>query len=50
VAQAVLFLAGINLVLWWAMAGQLAWEAHLGGFVAGWVLGRLLDRPGVEET
>ena len=48
--QAVLFLAGINLILWWAMAGQLAWEAHLGGFIAGWVLGRLLDPPGVEEV
>ena len=25
----------LNVVLWWAMAGGLAWQAHLGGFVAG---------------
>jgi membrane associated rhomboid family serine protease len=35
VVRFVLFLAGLNLVLWWAMRGQLAWETHLGGFVAG---------------
>jgi len=34
------FLAGlvaVNLVLWVALSGLLAWEAHLGGFVAGWL-------------
>jgi membrane associated rhomboid family serine protease len=34
----------LNRVLWWAMKGQLAWQTHLGGFLAGaaaaWVLGR----------
>lgn len=25
----------LNFVLWWAMAGGLAWQAHLGGAVAG---------------
>lgn len=25
----------LNLVLWWAMAGQLAWQTHLGGFLVG---------------
>ncbi|HQU70312.1 MAG TPA: rhomboid family intramembrane serine protease [Albidovulum sp.] len=25
----------LNVVLWWAMAGGLAWQAHLGGAVAG---------------
>jgi rhomboid protease GluP len=35
VIRFVLFLAALNLVLWWAMRGQLAWETHLGGFVAG---------------
>ena len=25
----------LNLVLWWAMAGGLAWQAHLGGALAG---------------
>ncbi len=28
-------IALLNLALWWAMAGTLAWQAHLGGFVAG---------------
>jgi membrane associated rhomboid family serine protease len=28
-------LATINLVMWFALSGLLAWEAHLGGFVAG---------------
>ena len=46
VAQAVLLLAGLNLVLWWAMSGWLAWETHLGGFVAGWIAALLIDpRP-----
>lgn len=46
VARAALLLIGLNLVLWWAMAGQLAWETHLGGFVAGWVAALLIDpRP-----
>lgn len=35
VVRFVLFLAGLNLVLWWAMRGQLAWQTHLGGFLAG---------------
>lgn len=46
VGRAVLFLVALNLVLWWAMDGQLAWETHLGGFVAGWVVALLIDpRP-----
>lgn len=43
VMQAVLLLIGLNLILWWAMEGQLAWETHLGGFVTGWVAAMLLD-------
>ncbi|WP_109566116.1 rhomboid family intramembrane serine protease [Jannaschia seohaensis] len=35
VIVAALVLVGINLVMWWALKGQLAWQAHLGGFVAG---------------
>ncbi len=46
VATAVLGLVGLNLVLWWAMSGQLAWETHLGGFVTGWVVALLLDGRG----
>lgn len=43
VARAVLLLIGLNIVLWWAMGGQLAWETHLGGFVTGWVAAMLID-------
>lgn len=46
VAQAVVALIILNLVLWWAMSGQLAWETHLGGFIAGWIFALLIDpRP-----
>lgn len=46
VAQAVVLLIILNLVLWWAMSGQLAWETHLGGFFAGWIFALLIDpRP-----
>ncbi len=33
-----LILAALNLLQWWAEAGRLAWQAHLGGFLAGAVL------------
>lgn len=35
VIRIVVILALLNLVLWWAMNGLLAWETHLGGFLAG---------------
>jgi len=28
-------LALLNVILWLALSGLLAWEAHLGGFIAG---------------
>jgi len=34
--------AVLNLLLWWAMGGQLAWETHLGGFIAGWTAAAVL--------
>lgn len=37
----VLLLVVLNIVLWWAAAGQLAWQTHLGGGVAGFVVGAL---------
>lgn len=43
VLRAILGLAVLNLVLWWAMNGQLAWQTHLGGFVAGWIAALWLD-------
>lgn len=49
VGRAALMLALMNLVLWWAMNGQLAWETHLGGFLVGWVLALLIDPRGRPE-
>jgi len=33
----------INYVMYWALDGQLAWQTHLGGFLAGWILALLID-------
>jgi rhomboid protease GluP len=45
VFQAVVLLIVLNLIMWWWMGG-LAWQAHLGGFVSGWILAMLIDpRP-----
>lgn len=49
VARVVLLLVGLNLVLWWAMNGQLAWQAHLGGFLVGWIAAFLIDPRPIEK-
>jgi membrane associated rhomboid family serine protease len=36
--RAIAFLIVYNLVFWVLLSGNLAWETHLGGFVAGWLL------------
>lgn len=46
VARAVLFLIFLNIALYYAMDQLLAWETHLGGFVAGWVMALLIDPRG----
>lgn len=46
VARAVLFLIFLNVALYFAMDQLLAWETHLGGFVAGWVMALLIDPRG----
>lgn len=43
VVNAIGMLVFLNVALWWAMGGLLAWEAHLGGFLAGWALGAQSD-------
>jgi membrane associated rhomboid family serine protease len=43
VLRTILGLVALNLVLWWAMNGQLAWQTHLGGFVSGWILALWLN-------
>lgn len=34
----------LNLALWVAFSGALAWQTHLGGFLAGWMMASLLHR------
>jgi len=34
----------LNVALYFMVGGMLAWEAHLGGFVAGWLLGMVFAR------
>jgi len=46
IAQAAVILVILNVVLWYAMDGLLAWETHLGGFIAGWVMALLIDPQG----
>lgn len=46
VARAALLLVALNVALYYAMGGVLAWETHLGGFVAGWVAALLIDPRG----
>lgn len=51
VLRIVVLLAGLNLVSWWATGGQLAWQTHLGGFVAGWIAALLADpRPRPDDA
>lgn len=38
----IMFLVSLNLIMFWASKGQLAWETHLGGFLAGAVTATLL--------
>lgn len=45
VARVALLLVAINIVMWWALNGQLAWQTHLGGFVSGAITALLFLRP-----
>lgn len=44
ILRIVAFLVVMNLVLWWAMDGLLAWQTHLGGFLAGAAAAGLLGQ------
>lgn len=46
VGRIVLLLIAINVVLYFALSGRLAWETHLGGFLAGWIAGLAFDSGG----
>lgn len=48
IARVAVLLIGINLAMYWALDGQLAWQTHLGGFLVGWVLALLVDPTGRE--
>ena len=44
-------LAALNLAFWWLQNGILAWQAHLGGFLAGLVWGLARgQRPRLAKT
>lgn len=49
-AQAALFLLAINVAMYWALAGQLAWQTHLGGCLSGMALAVWLDRSAPTDT
>jgi len=49
VVRVVLFLLAMNVALWWALDGQLAWETHLGGFLTGWIAALLIDPRSRDE-
>lgn len=46
VARAILLLALLNVALYYVMDRLLAWEAHLGGFIMGWIMALLIDPRG----
>ena len=46
ILRVVLMLVALNVVMWWSLNGQLAWQTHLGGFITGWISAMLIDpRP-----
>ena len=49
VARAAGLLLTLNIVMWWALDGQLAWETHLGGFITGWIAAMIID-PRARDT
>ncbi|ABD57149.1 rhomboid family intramembrane serine protease [Jannaschia sp. CCS1] len=50
VVRLVAFLVAMNVAMWWALDGQLAWETHLGGFIVGWLAALLIDPRSRETT
>ena len=48
--RAIVFLVAYNLVFWLLLQGQLAWETHFGGFVAGWLLAVFWGRSVLDQS
>ncbi len=42
-------LIALNVLMYWAMGGRLAWQTHLGGFLAGWAAAAVLSK-GAQRT
>ena len=49
VAKAILLLVGVNVVMYWALDGRLAWQAHFGGALAGVAVAWRGDRSCVAD-
>lgn len=43
VIQTLVVLAALNAIVWVLQGGLLAWETHLGGFIAGWLAAALIE-------
>ncbi len=39
------FFIALNVLHWWVMNGQLAWQTHMGGFLAGFAAAMYFGRP-----
>lgn len=50
VIWAVLGLGALNLAMFWWLDGLLAWQTHLGGFLAGWLAALPLDQRRRAKT
>lgn len=43
ILRIVLLLVAMNVAMWWALDGNLAWQTHLGGFITGWIAALLVN-------
>lgn len=44
----ILGLIALNVLMYWSMGGRLAWQTHLGGFLAGWAAAAALSPRGAQ--
>lgn len=50
IGRMAMLLIAINFVMWWALDGQLAWQTHLGGFLAGAAAALWLPRTHLDAS
>lgn len=48
--RALVLLVVLNIALYFLLQGSLAWQTHLGGFLAGWILGLAVDPASTTRT